>query len=117
MTQSNYYVGHLAEQYGASFLTHEGYEIVSLNWTTPRCEVDIICRKANIIYFVEVKYRKNDAQGTGLDYITSRKLQQMEYAAESWVHLNGWTGDYSLAALEIAGPNYAIAEFIADLAG
>ena len=115
MNPTNYAVGHLAEQHAADYLANQGYQIVTLNWKTPRCEIDIICQKANVIYFVEVKYRKNDSQGTGLDYITPHKLRQMQFAAESWVHMKGWTGEYNLAALELTGPNYVVSNYVTDL--
>lgn len=112
---TNYATGHLAEQHAASYLEAEGYTMLSVNWKTPRCEIDIVCQSAETIYFVEVKYRKNDQQGTGLDYITQRKLQQMTYAAESWVHFHNWTGDYTLAAIELTGQDYQVANFIKEL--
>jgi Holliday junction resolvase-like predicted endonuclease len=114
---TNYATGHIAEQYAASYLENEGYKIIDLNWKTPRCEVDVICRKDDVIFFVEVKYRKNDAQGMGIDYITPTKLRQMQFAAESWVHVKGWRGEYSLAALELTGPNYTVTDYITDLFG
>jgi Holliday junction resolvase-like predicted endonuclease len=32
-----------------------------------------------------VKYRRNANQGSGLEYVTSKKLEQMRFAAENWV--------------------------------
>lgn len=38
---------------------------------------------------MEVKYRHNNSCGDGLDAITPRKLQQMRFAAEVYMHSCG----------------------------
>src|SRR3989344_5628873 len=113
---TNYSTGHLAEQHAAEHLKSRGYEILDINWKTKYCEIDIIASKdttsprlrraGKAIYFVEVKYRKNDFAGTGMEYITDKKLQQMKFAAELWIANNKWSGDCSLAAIEVSGPKF-----------
>lgn len=111
---TNYSAGHDAEKVAAEFLRTKGFEIVDINWNTPVCEVDIIAKKQNVIYFVEVKYRKNDSQGGGFDYITPKKLQQMNFAANCWVQENNYEGDYELSAIEMSA-NFKITNFISEL--
>jgi len=101
INMTNYATGHKAEEYAAKYLQKQGYKIVALNWKTKYCEIDLVAKKDNVIYLVEVKYRQNDRQGRGLDYITPKKLKQMKFSAEMWVENNNWSGDYCLAALEI----------------
>lgn len=96
-----YQSGHEAEEQAADYLRSKGFRIRELNWKTPRCEIDIVAEKGKRIYFVEVKYRRNAAHGTSLEYITPRKLKQMQFAAESWVQAKGWSGTYQLAAVGI----------------
>jgi Holliday junction resolvase-like predicted endonuclease len=72
------------------------------NWRTKVCEIDIVANKNKIIYFVEVKYRSSDKQGSGFEYITPKKLSQMGFAAEIWVQQNNWNGDYRIAAAELS---------------
>ncbi|HLZ14948.1 MAG TPA: YraN family protein [Candidatus Saccharimonadales bacterium] len=60
------------------------------------------------VYFCEVKYRKSDRQGGGFEYITPKKLQQMRFAAESWVHAHNWRGAYELCAIEVSGLQFRI---------
>lgn len=98
---SNYATGHLAEKQTADYLKRLGYKILELNWKTKYCEIDIIAEKNKTIYFVEVKSRRNDLYGSGLEYITPKKLKQMEFAAKMWLQTNDWDGDYSLAAAEV----------------
>ena len=104
--------GKRAEVAAKVYLEMRGYKIIEQNWRRPSCEIDIIARKDSTIYFVEVKYRFNDEQGGGLEAITKSKLRQMNFAASSWVQENKWSSDFSLAAVEVAGPSYAIMGFI-----
>lgn len=62
------------------------------------------------MYFVEVKYRRSTTCGSGLDYITPKKLQRMQFAAESWTHNHAWTGDYQLAAVAIDGQHITVVD-------
>lgn len=109
---TNFAHGREAEATAAKYLESLGYAIRAQNWRTRRCEIDIVAEKGRIIYCVEVKYRQNAAQGSGLEYITPKKLRQMHYAAETWAAENGWQGDTSLAAIELAGPDYRVENFI-----
>jgi uncharacterized protein (TIGR00252 family) len=103
---SNYAAGHAAEVRAAEYLKQQGFKIVELNWKTRYCEIDIVAEKKKAIYFVEVKYRRNAAQGIGLDYITPKKLNQMRFAAEMWVQNHDWSGDYQLAVVSIDGEDF-----------
>ena len=98
---TNNSVGHDAEKQAAKFLVASGYSVLELNWKTKYCEIDIVAEKDKVIYFVEVKYRKSNSQGYGLDYITPKKLRQMQFAAEMWVMNQEWNGEYQLAAIGI----------------
>jgi len=109
---SNHSVGHEAEKHAAKYLEKQGYKILELNWRTAYCEIDIVVKKSAIVYLVEVKYRVSDAFGTGFDYITAKKYDQMKYAAEIWVNNNRWEGEYQLAAIELSGRDYKVNEFL-----
>lgn len=107
--------GRAAEDAAAEYLKHKGYKIIMQNWRTRWCEIDIVAERKKVVYFVEVKYRRNDTQGSGLEYITQRKLTQMQFAAESWVHEQGWKGDYRLSAIEVSGQNFAVTAHLEDV--
>jgi putative endonuclease len=104
--------GRKAEKAASVYLEMRGYKVLERNWRRPDAEIDIIAKKDNVIYFVEVKYRRNDDQGGGLEAITSSKLKHMQRAAQGWVEETKWTGQYQLSAVEIAGTNYAVMSFI-----
>lgn len=105
-------IGRKAEAAARVYLEMRGYEVIEHNWRRPRCEIDIIARKGGIIYFVEVKYRFNNDQGGGLEAITKTKLRQMQYAANTWVEEHKWSGQFCLAAVEIAGDKFVVMSFI-----
>ena len=109
---TNYSVGHDAEDVAADYLVNQSYKIIDTNWRTKYCEIDIIAEKDGTIYFTEVKYRKSSVYGSGLDYITPKKLKQMKFAGEMWVSKNNWSGDYQLAAIELTGPAFQITNFL-----
>lgn len=113
---TNYAHGHEAEKQAARYLKKQGYKVMELNWRRPRAEIDIVARKKRgPVSFVEVKYRESNSQGSGLEYITPRKLEQMRFAAELWVAENKYDGEYVLAALEVSGKDFTVDNFIPDL--
>ena len=105
---TNHQSGHDAEKRAAEYLVQQGYKITELNWKTRYCEIDVIAEKAQTIWFVEVKSRKNSSQGYGYEYVTPKKLQQMNFAAEMWVQSNNWDGDYRLAVISIDGDDITL---------
>lgn len=109
---SNHSVGHEAEKFAAKYLEKKGYKIVAINWRTKYCEIDVVAQKSDTVLLVEIKYRKSSDFGSGFDYITSKKLNQMKFAAELWVSTNNWSGDYQLAAIELSGTSYKVNNFL-----
>jgi putative endonuclease len=104
--------GHRAEKAASAYLEMRGYKVLERNWRRPNCEIDIIAEKDGAVFFVEVKYRRNNDQGGGLEAITASKLKHMKYAAESWAEETKWSGPYQLGAVEISAPNYTVMSFI-----
>lgn len=104
--------GDCGEDAAAEYLEREGYRVLERNWKTRWCEIDIVAEKDGAVHFVEVKYRASSRQGDGLAYITDKKLQQMAFAAELWVANHRYAGDYALAAIAVAGPNFTVTDLI-----
>lgn len=107
-------VGKQAEAAAAAFLHKKGYKILDNNWRTRWCEIDIVAQKKKTVHFVEVKYRQQDAWGSGLEYITPKKLQQMRFAAEFWVSEHDWQHDYQLSAIEVTGSTFKVSTFLEE---
>jgi uncharacterized protein (TIGR00252 family) len=94
-------VGNAAEASVAEELVRQGFVILDRNWRTKWCEVDIIARKDNVAWFVEVKYRGSATFGDGLEYIGTQKLRHMQRAAELWVAMRQYGGEYTLGAVAV----------------
>ena len=107
-------IGNRGEDLVSQWLLNNQFNIIDRNWKTRWCEVDVIARKNQIIYFIEVKYRKNNLYGNGFDYITNKKQQQMQFAAEFWIKNQSYEGECRLAAASVHGQSGEI-EFIDDL--
>lgn len=110
-------IGRQAEAVAAAYLVARGYRVLVANWRTRWCEIDLIVRKGEVIYFVEVKYRHTPMFGGGLEHITAQKMAQMHFAAELWLSRHGSGGlEYRLAALEVMGSEYSVTAWLDDVA-
>jgi ribonuclease HII len=106
-------IGDIAEDEAANHLVRDGHAILHRNWKTKYCEIDIVSRKDGTIYFTEVKYRKNDAQGGGMAAITKKKLNQMKFAANYFAQAQQITdADLLLAVVTVIGQPPAVEEYI-----
>ena len=99
--------GREAEVKVAKLLESQGHKVLSLNWRTRWCEIDIVSTRKSTVYFTEVKYRSSQDWGGGLDYITDKKLRQIRFSAEFWIHETRWKGDAVLQGAEV-DENYEI---------
>ena len=89
-----------------------GHKIISRNWRTRYCEIDIVSIKANKLYFTEVKTRKNDHFGDGFAAITAKKQQQIRFAAELFMtrHPQYINYDICLLAASVVGEKSQLIE-------
>lgn len=102
-------LGRHAERAVAECLTKtHDHEIIALNWRTRACEIDIVSQTAQNIYFTEVKYRKDDGYGAGLESIDARKLKQLRFAADTFIAANKVRKQPILLAAEVEGPDFAV---------
>jgi putative endonuclease len=106
-------IGQKAEQIATDYLCEQGFSILDRNWKLHKqCEIDIIAQKGSTVYFVEVKYRRTDNSGAGLDYITATKLKSMRFAALQWAAQHAWHGNYELSAIEVSGHKFTVTTFV-----
>jgi len=106
-------IGDRAEEVVAEYLRDKGHEILKRNWKTKFCEIDIVSRKDDTVYFTEVKYRKNDEAGGGIAAITPKKLKQMKFAAEYFA-LKHRLADTNLrlAGSDVAGQDFILKQWV-----
>ena len=93
------------------YLMGLGHEIVARNFKTKFCEIDIVSVFDERIYFTEVKTRKNNVRGSGLEYITKEKLAKMRFAAECFMKYQKCDKNPVLAAASVDG-NYKVLDWL-----
>jgi putative endonuclease len=83
-------LGKAGEKAACRFLKSSGYHILARNFGCPVGEIDLICRDAESIVFVEVKTRADDAAADPETNITPAKQRRMERAAKVWLARHHW---------------------------
>ena len=81
--------GETGERLAADFLRRErGLVIVARNWRSPRdrrAELDLVCRDADVLVFVEVKARTPGALVPGYYAVNRRKQRALLRACEAYL--------------------------------
>lgn len=79
-----------------------GQKIVARNFRTKMCEIDVASIDGDVIYFTEVKMRKD---GSGLFAIDKKKQDKMKFAVEVFLKARPEYGNYNplLAAAAVDG--------------
>ncbi len=70
------------------YLKSCGLKLVEKNFSCRLGEIDIIMTDKNILVFVEVRFRKNNNYGDGLESITMAKQQKLRKTAELYLQQN-----------------------------
>ena len=93
--------GILGEQLAVRFLKGKSYHILAQNWRYKRAEIDIIAKDGDTLVFVEVKTRTTDAFGTPDAFVTARKKQFMQTAANVYMEEIGhdWAIRFDIVAV------------------
>ncbi|MDO4508164.1 MAG: ribonuclease HII [Candidatus Saccharibacteria bacterium] len=107
-------IGMRGEEAACSYLVSLGHEIISRNFRTRMCEIDIVSVFEGKIYFTEVKYRKNQDFGGGLMAVDKKKLEKMRFSAESFLKFRPEYRDLDplLAVASVTGVEFVIKDFI-----
>ena len=101
MSKYNKTFGAYGEQLAVNYLTGKKYQIIGRNARTPFGEIDIIAKDGETTVFVEVKTRSSDKYGTGLEAITSKKLNTMLRCAEFYCVENHITNDVRIDVISV----------------
>lgn len=102
--------GQQAEEMAAQYLGGMDFKILGRNVRTRWSEIDIVAEKNARIHFVEVKFRRSAAFGSGAEYITADKQRRLRQAAAAWMVMNAPEGDYQIDVITVTG-NLADPEF------
>ncbi|MFY9227844.1 MAG: ribonuclease HII [Candidatus Microsaccharimonas sp.] len=105
-------IGDKAEEKVAEYLQKQKHTILERNWRTKFCEIDIVSQKGKVVYFTEVKYRRNARAGDGFTAITPSKLKQMKFATEFFAQRHKLTSDLRLCVASVSGDDFVIDQLL-----
>ncbi|HSS61925.1 MAG TPA: YraN family protein [Candidatus Limnocylindrales bacterium] len=92
-------LGRAGERAAAGLLRERGYEVVGAGFLARRGELDLVCRRGDTLFIVEVKTRSGDAFGTPLEAVGPRKRLAMRAAAAEYRALSEWRGPIRFAVV------------------
>jgi len=75
------------EKQARRYLESQGLQFIAANVYVRGGEIDLIMRHHQVIVFVEVRFRRNDAFGSAAASVTVRKQKHLLHSARVW--LNG----------------------------
>ena len=109
-------LGRWGEAQARLYLEGLGYSILTSNYFTRYGELDIIATQADVLVFVEVKTRSNNAYGFGEDAIHQRKLSALQnsiavYFEKEAARINNWRLDLIVVEGKLGQPDPAILHY------
>ncbi|MFK8067647.1 MAG: YraN family protein [Gammaproteobacteria bacterium] len=87
--------GQWAEKLAEKYLTKQSLKLIERNYSCRRGEIDLIMWEKNTIAFVEVRYRKNDQYGGGIESIDFHKQEKIRKTAMHFLQNNHSHQDYA----------------------
>jgi putative endonuclease len=77
--------GRWAEQAAEAFLQTHGLQPVDRNFRCRAGEIDLVMTDANVLVFVEVRFRRDQRFGGGLESVTPAKQRKLMAAAGAYL--------------------------------
>ena len=77
MTDARRPLGQAAEEAAARFLRGAGLVVVERNVRFHEGEIDLVCREAGVVVFVEVKYRGRTARARGAESVSGGQRRRL----------------------------------------
>ena len=78
-------MGRLGEDFAAQVLAAEGFTILARNYRCSFGEIDLIARRENELYFIEVKTRRSDRFGRPSEAVNLHKQSRIKKAASYYL--------------------------------
>lgn len=83
-------IGIEKEAFVCDWLECHGYKIVARNFRCRNGEIDIVAKEGGYLVFIEVKYRKNDANGLPEEAVDRRKQRVISRVALFYMNRYGY---------------------------
>ncbi|MGH8104915.1 MAG: YraN family protein [Arenimonas sp.] len=77
--------GENAEQAACDFLLAKQFKLIERNVRYPFGEIDLLMQDGKELVFVEVRFRRNQNFGGGIESVTTSKQKKMANAAQAWL--------------------------------
>jgi len=81
--------GQQAEDRARRYLGKQGLKLVTRNYRSPYGEIDLIMREREMLVFIEVRYRRNQAFGLAAETVDWRKQNKLRATAEHYLQSHG----------------------------
>ena len=78
-------IGSFGEALARDYLISKGYKILNMNFRNKFGEIDIICKKNNLLIFCEIKSRYSNSFGYPIESITCYKPKQIIKLSELYL--------------------------------
>lgn len=78
-------LGNHGEKLAYEYLIQKEYEILHTNWRYQRAEIDIIAKKNEILFIIEVKTRATDYFGKPAEFVSLQKQKLLIKAANAYI--------------------------------
>lgn len=79
--------GQFGEDLAADYCRRElGYKLIVRNWRYKRDEVDLICSDGNVLVFIEVRARAEDALVSGFHSVGKHKKEVLQRAYKNYLN-------------------------------
>ena len=103
MAENKRAVGGRKEKLAGDYLTEKGHEILEYNFRTRMAEADLVTRDGDTLVFVEVKYRRDAAEGHPLEAVTPAKQRKVRMAALYYLEDHDLNPDDTLIRFDVVG--------------
>lgn len=77
--------GDAIERLACRHLERQGLKLVARNYRSPFGEIDLVMRHANVLVFVEVRYRQHTRFGLPAETVDARKQSRLRATAEHYL--------------------------------
>lgn len=104
--KANNLSGKYGEKIAARYLRTRLYKIVDTNFKTRKGEIDIICRRGNRLYFIEVKTRTTNFAGYPEEAVTNVKLIKLTNAIYEYLKIKKIVIPWQLDVIAIEKMKY-----------
>lgn len=88
MKNFNKDIGSFGEDLSINYLIDNGYYILEKNYRNKIGEIDVICKKNNLLIFIEVKSRYTNSYGFPIESVTYYKRKQIIKVSMLYIILN-----------------------------